>query len=238
MSDQNNHPTPRRRRNPAKAVFIFFAGAGCLFFILGCCFIWNDHKFKQTALTATAVITNIDVSYDSDGDASHTVFVAFALNGYKYEGRLGYYVSGMHPGKEVQIFYNPDNPADFRGRGSIIFDIAMAVFGLLFMCVGLVPLGVFKKKRSRNEYLLANGRCTDVKIIEIYKNTRFAVNGSHPFVIRCRGMDDSGQTREFESENLWSDPSLRIDELRIRNLSVYTHKSKPGRYYVDIRKLQ
>lgn len=90
----------------------------CLCFVLDCYFIWDDYCFKQTAVSTTGVITHINVEYD--GDTSHTVFVAFTLNGHnKYTGWLNYYISGMYADKAIEIWDNPDNPAAFKGNGGV-----------------------------------------------------------------------------------------------------------------------
>lgn len=173
------------------------------------------------------------------------MFVAFTLDGRKYEGRLGYYISGMYVGKDIKLYYNPANPADFRGSGRIISSIFFAVFGGVFLTIGLIPLLLSGKKRflsgrkhRRRDGLIQKGRRIDVKVAEIYRNTRVSVNGAHPYKIRCRGFDHLGQLREFESEDIWHDPAPRIEQLRIKSLPVYLHETKPRKYYVDIRALQ
>ena len=51
---------------------------------------------------------------DSDGDTQYKVLVEFQADDEKIEGSLGYHVSGMKKGQTVQIFYNPNDPHDFK----------------------------------------------------------------------------------------------------------------------------
>lgn len=240
MTHQHHDQTHRRRgrqRNPAKIIFVIFAVIGCVIFIFGCYWFWNDLNFRRNALTTTATITRIDVIYDSDDDADYTVYVAFTLAGHKYEGRLGYYTSGMRTGKEVQIYYNPDNPANFQGSGNIVGGILFALFGFIFMSIGLLPLILSRRKNGRNGYLLTNGRRIDAKITGVRRNTAISVNDRHPYRIHCQGFDHLGKFREFKSANLWQDPSYRLEQLDMKSLAVYIHETKPRKYYVDVRNL-
>lgn len=82
------------------------------------------------------------------------------------------------------------------------------------------------KKTRRNNYLLANGQRIDARLMGVYQNIRIAVNGEHPFRVRCKAMDHSGQMCRFESDNLWHDPSFHIEQQGIKSLPVYVHANQ------------
>ncbi len=68
----------------------------------------------------TAVITNIESERDYSSDdvnaMTHTVTVRFEVDGQEYSGILDTWEDGYELNKEINIKYNPSNPADFHGE--------------------------------------------------------------------------------------------------------------------------
>lgn len=233
MKYQSHHKNKAQRHSKSMyIIFGFFAIAGCLLCLLGRYTIQDNRRFMETAVSTTAQITRIDVSYDSEGDADHDVYVKFKVNDKYYEGRLNTYTSSMHTGGTTEVFYQPDNPARFRSasNGGIFF----LLIGVIFALIGIIPLTFIMFKGRRNRMLLANGRRFNARIIQVYENTSLSVNGCHPYKIICQGYDHTGELREFKSINLWSDPSYAIEDRGIKSLPVYINEKKPKKYYIDI----
>ena len=88
-----------------------------------------------------ATITEIEIYEDSDGDTQYNVLVEFRADDEKIEGSLGYHVSGMKKGQTVQIFYNPNDPHDFKSASEDIWlFVVFIVLGVPFLLFGFLPV--------------------------------------------------------------------------------------------------
>ena len=128
-----------------KALLIFFIGL--LLIVVGITvgvFIYQDaQSFMQTGVKAEGTIKDIQVENiretDSDGNYitryDYTVMITYKTeDGTILTSRLGYYDSSMKQGDSIEIFYNPDNPAEIRTGDTSTFPL---FFGGIFTLVGL-----------------------------------------------------------------------------------------------------
>lgn len=112
-----------------------FMAAGLLMLAFGFYLMFFETKgYEKT----TAVIERIE-EYGSLDDEMHDVYVRYSVNGNTYDGMLDYYSPGYQVGKEIPIYYNPDNPEQIHGesRGMQIFLIAA---GPVVFVLGTVDL--------------------------------------------------------------------------------------------------
>lgn len=98
-----------------------FAIIGVALIAAGIICLAKSENFKKTAVETEATITEIEIYEDSDGDTQYNVLVEFRADDEKIEGSLGYHVSGMKKGQTVQIFYNPNDPHDFKSASEDIW---------------------------------------------------------------------------------------------------------------------
>lgn len=116
----------------------------------------NSDEFEANSIKTQAIITKIESSYvsDSDGERNKTydVYVKFTVDGVKYSGKLNTYSIGMQEGKETTIYYNPDDPNEFRGATSTGLKFSMimsSVFGVLFsLTVVIFFIVVIRRKHN------------------------------------------------------------------------------------------
>ena len=114
---------------------------GVLFFLMGVLGIVmgvltgiSENKFQESALTTTAIITDIDVRYyrsNGKNKKDRDVFVEYEVEGQKYRNELNIYKSSMREGQRIEVFYDPENPGDSRiasGGVSIIILIMVIIF--------------------------------------------------------------------------------------------------------------
>lgn len=216
-----------------------FSLFGLTFLIVGILVYSKEMNFKENGVEHTAVIYDIQIHYDSDGDREHDVYIEYDIEDQTYRRPLNFYISSMNIGDEITIYYNPLNPMEIVSSSSSIF--LLLVFGLLggiFLLIGLIMLGVSIKKQTSKNALLASGTRVYADITDIDLNTSYSVNGRHPYVINCRWTNPaSGITYLFKSGNLWFNPDFLIEEHHIISLSVYLNMEKPKKYYIDISEL-
>lgn len=118
-----------------------FSIIGIVLIVVGSVWIIKSENFKKNAVQSEAIITKIDTFEDIDGDTQYNVLVEFSADDVKIEGNLGYHVTGMKKGQTVQIFYNPDDPHDFKSASEDLWMFAIfIVMGIPFLLFGTFPI--------------------------------------------------------------------------------------------------
>lgn len=121
-----------------------FSLIGIVFIFIGIKLYRNITKFLETAESTTGEITNITSRMQSDGDIDHDVYVEFSVGGEIYSGKLYQYDSSMFVGKKINIFYNPDDPNDFKGPSPKFGAYVFIILGVISLCGGIgFTLGIF-----------------------------------------------------------------------------------------------
>lgn len=234
-----------KKNNIVTIIFSIFAGTGVVL-ILVAAFIWgNERRFRQKAVEVTGEIVEIFTGYDDYGHRgdygrriSHDVYVTYTFEGETYERvRLNEYSSSMYEGKSITLFCDPDNPRKVKtGLGLYLAFWVVGGIGILFSCIGIIPLIIFHRKKARKKYLLANGRVLHATVERIDRDTSLAVNGQNPYVIYCTWKDEyTDVLYRFKSENLWTDPGYAFD--KGSEITVYVDGKDYSRYYVEAEKV-
>lgn len=216
-----------------------FAFVGAVFLVIGILVHSNNTKFMETAKSIEAEITDIRVGYDSDGDTTHDVLVEFVIDGERYGGKLDTYTSSMREGGTTTVYYDPQNPHDFRGSGTGFIGIVFSGMGGLFFVIGIVMI-VNKVKSSANaKTLKATGTLLHAKINDVTLNTAYAVNGRNPYRLTASAEDPStGKTLVFESGNVWFNVKAIVDNNTVETVDVYLDPTNPKKYFVDVESLR
>lgn len=213
-------------------IVFLIAGIGM---IVGGVYIQNENnKFMKNAKKTTATITRIDVSYDSDGDSDHDVYVEYAVKGERYTGRLNEYNSGMYEGKDITIYYNPENPRDFRGTSSSISSYIIMGIGAVFTIISSVFIVKKVRTGGKSKKLKKAGLLLEADITNITLNESYSVNRKHPYIIECSGVIN-GLVHNFKSENIWFDAPMIYNNLGVKKIFVYVNPEKVTEYYVDVK---
>lgn len=213
---------------------IIFIAVGLLIIILGIYFNIEASKFMKNAIKTTAEITKITTSHDSDGDVSHSVQVIFYVDNKEFGGTLGYYSSDMYEGKIINIYYEPQNPNNFRSDNSNMANFILIPFGIIFFFVGCFILCPGIKSISLKK-LKEYGRRIDAKIDDVSLNTNYSVNGYHPYIIDCSYFSEiEDKVYSFTSQNVWTNIQPIIDAKNITTIPVYIDENDSSKYFVDI----
>ena len=216
---------------------IIFGIIGIVFIVVCVLVTNNNNEFMKTAIETTGKITDVYVSRDSDGDTTRDVYVAFEVNGEEYSGHSSYSSSGMREGQDITIYYNPNNPNDFKVGGEVAFiTIIFGILGGVFFLIGVIPVvfDIFKNKGDQK--LIQDGTLVHANIDEIRINPNVSVNGFNPYVIECSYKDTSGGLYIFKSKNLYFNPSNLLDNQS--TIDVYLDMEDPKKYFVDTRELE
>lgn len=228
----------KKKSRAVSNIFIIFALIGILFFIVGIVALVWGIRFRQNAVEVTAVITEIDTYRDADGGIGHRVYVDYSYGGNTYQDMpLSEYNSGMYQGKEIELLVDPQNPGKIStASGRIIIAVICIGMGAVFALTGICPTVSGKRKKARNQKLIAEGRSLFATVDRIEINPSCSVNGEHPFVVYCSYKDEYKDIiYRFKSGNLWVDPSQVIQpgsEIR-----VYVEGEDFSRYHVDTESL-
>ncbi len=201
-----------------------FALIGTVFLIVAIGVIINRVSFLKGSESATAT-----VSYNISGYT-----ITYEVKGKQYVVPLNYTSSDLYEGKNIDVYYKPDNPANAKTKmGLSIIGFIFTPLGLVFAIIGYSFLIVNFKKRKQKRRLLETGQVIYARIIDIYRNSSVQVNGRSAFVIECVFEDEySGESRVFKSENMFVNPyKAQVGY----DIPVYLDRENPRKYYVDVR---
>lgn len=116
-----------------RSVFLWIA-VGLVFLAVG---VYVTFFRTMGMVKTTAEITNIDVVNRGD-DNDHIVYVKYTVDGVDYNDvRLDTWVSTYKVGKNVTVYYDPDDPSQIHGKS--FFVGGMAIFcGLIALCAPIL----------------------------------------------------------------------------------------------------
>lgn len=131
-------------------ISIVFMVIGVIVITIGAFIQINNTKFMESAVLHTAVISNINSSRDIAGEIQNTVFVTFNVDNVIYEGILDEWNSNMYVGGDTKIYYNQNNPNDFKGGNTKDVGYFLIAFGLIFSVIGGVLTYMVMKNFTKN----------------------------------------------------------------------------------------
>lgn len=227
----------KKKKSAVTLVFSIFLIVGIVFLAVGIGVLYSGIRFRMNAVETQAVITEIE-TYRSGDDTHHSVWVEYEYDGKEYKDiRLNVYNSGMHVGKEITILVDPKNPQKVSTEYGLIF--AGGVFllmGVIFTCVGIIPIIVGIKRSSLQKQLIAGGRSIFAKVESITHNTSYRVNGRSPYVVYCTYQDEyKGVVYRFKSDNIWQNPEYFLQPGS--DVRVYVNGEDYSKYYVDVESM-
>lgn len=152
-------------------------------------FVVRNANYTKNGIKTLATITKLE-SRSGENGRSYDVYVEFFINGVKYEGHLDTYVFTMKVGKQVPVYYLPDNPNDFTYGGNQIFLISILYFsGIFTLCIAFVfPISAIKRKQL--ETFKLNATQIKARINDIVYHDKSSFLGKHLLKISC--LDDGG----------------------------------------------
>jgi len=217
---------------------IIFTIVGAIFLIVGPIIFANEMSFKNKGIESIAIITDIE-TYHSTDDTYYKVYVQYIANDRTYNNTLDYWDSTMSVGKEVKIYYNPDNPNEIVANNSSYLLLLLPLIGGVSFILGTSMIIVNIKRKRRKSKLLENGDYINAEIEEVIYDTSYSVNRISPHVIVCKWENPAdGNTYVFKSENIWYDPEPIIEEKNIITLPVYINRDNLKKYFVSLENIE
>lgn len=214
-------------------IWIIFAIIGAIFLIIGLIIFGNIINYENKVDTI-GTITEISSYRDDDHNINHEVYVSYNVEGKKYESKLNSYSSNFYEGKEIQIYYDKDNPNQIGVKSLDLLFLIFPGIGLIFLIMGVTGILIKTNKRKLEKRLKENGELIYANYNETVLNNSYQVNGKCPYNIICEWEDPLDSKRYiFKSENIWINPEKIIEEKNIKQFPVYIDSNKK-KYTIDI----
>lgn len=215
-----------------KIAWTIFIGIGIIFLVIGI-FICFDIFNYDNKVDTVGVITEITPYTDSDYDLKHEVNVSYTVEGKQYKSRLNGYSSDFYEGKEIEIYYNKDNPNKIGMKSLDLVFLIFIGIGVLFIIIGGTGIIVIIHKKKVEKRLKENGELIYANYVETVVNTSYSINGKCPYNVVCEWVNPQDSKKYiFKSKNIWIDPENIIQEKNIKQFPVYINNK--NKYVIDI----
>ncbi len=212
---------------------IFFV-VGLIFSIIGVLVCTNTFNYVNK-IDTVGIISEITTYRGVDGDRAYNVYVTYNVNGREYNSRLNTYASNFYEGKEIDIYYDKDNPYEIGSKSLDYIFLVFPALGLIFLVMGGIGIYVKVNKKNRYKKLKAYGEKIDAIYTKTIVNIGYTVNRMHPYNIICEWVNPvDNQKYTFKSENIWTNPESIIAEKNIKTFPVYLDRKNKTKYIIDI----
>lgn len=219
-------------------VWIIFTIIGAIFFIVGVGICLNVLN-KEDKVETVGVITEMAPYRSGNSDTSYHVWVAYQVEGKEYESKLNGYSSDFYKGKEIEIYYEKNNPSKIGVKSLDLLVLIFPGMGFLFMTIGGIGIFVKLNKKRRKEQLKEKGELIYANYTETILNRAYTVNGRNPYNIICEWNNPSDSKKYlFRSENIWINPEDIIQERNIKTFPVYINPNKIEHYFIDVGEIE
>ncbi|BED93062.1 MAG: DUF3592 domain-containing protein [Candidatus Paraimprobicoccus trichonymphae] len=215
-------------------VLLFTITLGLFFFYIGVSKYYEEFNFKKSAKEVIAMISNIEIHKNDNHKNIYTVYFEYTINDKKYESKINFYDSSMYVGKNLLIYYNPDNPNNILVP-SRVFYIFIISFGLILSCVSVCLLYI----NMRQKYQIKSLKKFPPIISEFIKVNMNNHSKELEYYIVCRWVDPFSEIQHFfKSETIRQNPEIIIDKLGITSFPVYIDLKNPETYYLSLEKIE
>ena len=229
----NKERTLARGKKKDKAFVRIFGGifvaVGVILLTVGVYVYADSRAFKDESMPVEAVILTMrGATHDSLG----TPVVEYTIGGKTYTATLSMSSSSMHPGKQITVYYRPENPWHVRYLDDNGWLLILFLFmGTVFAGMGAAFLIMKRRQKRKIRRLLATGNVIEAEITDIRADVNQSMNGRHPVIVSCRYTASDGRIYLFRSGSFWYE-SYEIDPKR--KVRVYVDRNNLSNYYVDV----
>lgn len=216
------------KNNSEKIVFAVFFFIGMFFVITGIIIKLTIFNFNNKIETIGEIVRISDDYF----------YVSYEVDDREYVSKINGSNSDYYVGKDIVIYYNPDNPRKIIDRDSRIIYFIFIGMGSLFALGGCTYFVVNIRKNNKRKHLRETGSIIYADYVETRINAFITVNGKHPYNIICEYTHYDGQRHKFKSQNLWYDPSNIINEKSITRFPVFVNLDNLKEYVIDTKEIE
>ena len=219
-------------------ILIGFTIIGALFVITGIIMFGTVFNYKNKVNT-TGTIAKISSYMDNNQEKSYEVYVSYTVEGKEYKSKINGYSSSFYEGKTIDIYYDKNNPNKIGVKSLDSLFLIFPVNGLIFLIIGGTGILLKINKRKSEKNLRESGEVIYANYVETVLNTRYTVNGRHPYNIICEWNNSLDNKKYiFKSKNIWMNPKNIIEERNIKQFPIYIDKNNKKKYVIDIDSLK
>ena len=215
-------------------LWIIFTFIGVLFILIGLTLVGNVLNYENKENTV-GIITEISTHRGINDNIDYRVYVSYNVDGRTYESELSGYSSSFYKGKEINIYYDKNNPNKIGMKSLDLLFLMFPGFGLIFFAIGGTGLLIKSKNKKLETSLKEKGDVIYADYVETIVNRSYRVNGRHPYQIICEWsnpLDDKKYI--FKSKNIWIKPENIIIERNIKQFPIYINRNNMKKYVLDI----
>ena len=215
-------------------IWIIFASIGAIFVTIGVAVFCGVFNYENK-IDTVGTITEISSYRNTNHNRNHEVYVSYIVEGKEYESRLNSYSSSFYEGKEIDIYYDKNNPNKIGVKSLDLLFLIFPGIGLIFLIIGGTGILVKINKRKSEESLKENGELIYANYVETVVNTSYRVNGKCPYNIICEWNNTLDNKKYiFKSKNIWINPENIIKEKDIKQFPVYIDNNNRKKYAIDV----
>ena len=214
-------------------IWIILASIGAIFVIIGLVVFGSVFNYENK-VDSVGTITEILSYRSTNHNINHEVYVSYTVEGKEYKSRLNSYSSSFYEGKEIDIYYDKDNPNKIGVKSLDLLFLIFPGIGLIFLIIGGTGILVKINKKKSEENLKENGKLIYANYVETVLNTSYRVNGKCPYNIICEWNNTLDNKKYiFKSKNIWINPEKIIKEKDIKQFTVYIDNDRK-KYVIDV----
>lgn len=166
------------------------------------------------------------------------MYVTYSVDGKKYESKLNGYSASFYEGKEIEIYYDKENPSKIGVKSLDLLFLIFPGIGLIFFIIGGTGIIIKIKRIKLEKNLKENGEVIYANYVETIINTSYKVNGKHPYNIICEWNNPEDNKKYiFKSKNIWLNPEHIIEKRNIKEFPIYLDNKNKKKYVIDIDSL-
>ncbi len=212
----------------------FLTVMGMIFLIVGIIICVSTFS-GAGKIETTGTITEVRSYRKRNREIQYETYVSYYVDGRKYESKLNGGSSSYYAGKEIDIYYDEDEPSKIGQKSLDILLLLFPVTGMILTVIGGTGLVLVVKRKKKDNYLKENGELIYADYVETIINTSYTVNGRHPYNIICTWKNPrDNKVYTFKSKNIWENPKYSIENKNLKLIPVYINPDNIKKYVIDI----
>ena len=129
-------------------IWTIFATIGIIFVLIGAFLFTNVFNYKNKIET---IGTITKITY---GDDNEEVIVSYNADGKHYESTLNGYMSSFYEGKDINIYYDKENPNKIGMKQLDLLFLIFPGIGLVFLIIGSTGIIIKLNKKKLLKLLM------------------------------------------------------------------------------------